>query len=692
MRQFVCLFSFTAIVVAADLPVREVVLFKHGVGYFARSGRLGPGESARLDFKAEEMNDVLKSLTVEEKGIGKISGLRYDSSEPLSRKLEEFPFSIGSQQPLSAVLDQLKGAQVELKFGTETVTGAIVGARRLAGGQNLPEREQATLLLDSGELRNVDLSAISSLRFSDPQLQLQFKDYLTAIVQSRSKDKRSVYIDSSDSGAREIQASYMIPAPVWKSSYRLIFGETGQPTLEGWAIVDNTTGDDWTNVRLALVSGRPISFVSPLYEPRYVGRPEAELAEEAALAPVVDTGAVETEMKEQQAEAPVNGRSDELERFAKLSSPKSKGRLPLPAMGTGSGRGIGGGVVGGFVGGVAQSVVVDRAAPSSITQTAAAQELGELFEYRISTPVTIRKSESAMLPFLQDKITARKLLIYSDESSIHPLNAAEITNSTGKTLDGGPVTVFDAGSYGGEALMETVKTGDKRLLSYAVDLGTRITTQFDSKAAVVREIHVNRGVLTIKNAAVETKTYTIHNVDQKPKTLIIEHPARPGYTLLERMPTEKTANAYRFEVKLASGATEKFPVTEENVFDTAFSVTDLTPDILVTYVSNKNLSAAGRRQLSDILDKKRQIAAADAEHQRVTDQINSIVRDQDRIRQNINSLNHVAGQQDQVQKYAKQLADQEAQLATLRDRQSELERKKAALQSELNTLIEKMEF
>lgn len=697
MRPFVCLLSFTVTVLAADLPVREVVLFKHGVGYFARSGRLGPGESARLDFKADEMNDVLKSLTVEEKGVGKISGLRYDSSEPLARKLEEFPFSIGAQQPLSAVLDQLKGAQVELKFGTETVTGAIVGARRLAGGQNLPEREQATLLLDSGELRNVDLSAISSLRFSDPKLQLQFKDYLAAIAQSRSKDKRSVYIDSSDSGAREIQASYMIPAPVWKSSYRLIFGESGQPTLEGWAIVDNTTGDDWTNVRLALVSGRPISFVSQLYEPRYVGRPEAELSEQEALAPVVDTGAVDIEKKDQSAEAPVAGRSDQLGRVAKLQSPKFKQFLAPQAAGSGSGAGVGprgiiGGVVGGVPGGVAQSVQVESAALSSITQTAAAQELGELFEYRIATPVTIRKSESAMLPFLQDKITARKLLIYSDESSIHPLNAAEITNSTGKTLDGGPITVFDAGSYGGEALMETVKTGDKRLLSYAVDLGTRITTQFDSKAAVVREIHVNRGILTIKNAAVETKTYTIHNVDQKPKTLIIEHPARPGYTLLERTPTEKTANAYRFEVKLASGATEKFPVTEENVFNTAFGVTDLTPDMLVVYLSNKNLSAAGRRQLSDILDKKRQITAAEAEHERVTGQINSIVRDQDRIRQNINSLNHVAGQQDQVQKYAKQLADQEAQLAALRDRQSELERNKAALQSELNTLIEKMEF
>jgi len=677
MRYVACLLSFTVTIAAADLPVREVVLFKHGVGYFARSGRLAAGESARLDFKAEEMNDVLKSLTVEEKG-GKISGLRYDSSEPLAKKLEEFPFAIGSQQPLSAVLDQLKGARVELKFGTETVTGAIVGARRLAGGQNQPEHEQATLLLDAGELRNVDLGAVSSLRFVDPKLQLQFKDYLVAIAQSRSKDKRSVYIDSSDSGAREIQASYMIPSPVWKSSYRLIFGESGQPTLEGWAIVDNTTGDDWTNVRLALVSGRPISFVSQLYEPRYVARPEAELAEEAALAPMVDTGVLDEEMKDQK-EAGIRRDVNEFDRLARLTKAKKQAVF-------------GAGVAGGVVSQNAPLPPPAPAAPSTIAASAAAQELGELFEYRISAPVTIRKSESAMLPFLQDKITARKLLIYSDESSAHPLNAAEITNSTGKTLDGGPITVFDAGSYGGEALMETVKTGDKRLLSYAVDLGTRITTKFDSKAAVVREIHVSRGLLTTKSAAVETKTYTIRNVDQKAKTLIIEHPARPGYTLLERKPSEKTANAYRFEVKLTSDATEKFPVTEENVFDNTMAVSSLTPDTLAVYISNKNLGDAGRKQLSDILDRKRQMAAADAEKQRVTERITALDHDQNRIRQNIDSLNRVPGQQEQVQKYAKQLADQEGQLATLRDRQSELDRRKAGLQSELNTLIEKMEF
>src|ERR1051325_3784537 len=277
-RLFVSFLLTTTLAMPAELPVKQVVLYKHGVGFFERSGRLGSGESARLDFNASEMNDVLKSLTIDEKGGGKISGLRYDSFDPLSHKLGEFPFQIGVGQPLSGMLDQLKGARLELKFGNETVTGAIVNGRLIAGSEKQPEREQLTLMLDSGEFRTVDLSAATGIHFNDPQLQQQFKDYLTALSAARSKEKRSVYIDSTDARERDVTASYMIPSPVWKSSYRLIFGASGQPVLEGWAVVDNTPGGDWTQVRLSLVSGRPISFVSKLYAPKFVTRPEAELA------------------------------------------------------------------------------------------------------------------------------------------------------------------------------------------------------------------------------------------------------------------------------------------------------------------------------------------------------------------------------------------------------------------------------
>jgi hypothetical protein len=666
----VSLIVSVAIGLPADLPIKQVVLYKHGVGFFERAGALGAGESARLDFNAAEMNDVLKSLTIGSSG-GKVTGLRYDSQDPLSRKLEEFPFQIGGGG-MPGMLDQLKGARVELKLGTETVVGTIVGARTFAATDKQVERDQLNLMLDSGEFRTVDLGAAAGLRFPDPKLQQQFKDYLAALAAARSKEKRSVYIDSTDAKERDVTASYMIPAPVWKSSYRLIFAEkTGDkaPMLEGWAIVDNTTGEDWTKVQLALVSGRPISFVSQLYAPKYVNRPSAELPDDSAAQAVVHSGAFE----EQKAAAGVGGFNRQ-EQFARKAPP------PPPAPAT-----------------MAQIISngaldANLVAPSSIEAAAVGRELGDLFEYRIAQPVTIRKNESAMLPFLQQSIEGRKLLIYSDHSSQHPTNAAELSNSSGKTLDGGPITVYDAGAYAGEALMETLKAGDKRLISYAVDLGTRITEAFGSKAALVREIHANRGMVTTKYAAEETRTYTVRNVDQKAKTLIIEHPVRPGYTLLSQKPKEKTATNYRFELALAGGATQEFAVNEERVFEQSIAVTNLTPDILLSYVQNRSLSDAGRRQLQRVADQKRQIVENERALQDVDAQMRAATADEDRIRRNIQSLNSVAGQQQQVQTYARQLDTQEQQLAGLRDKQAELQKRKSALQGELDKLVEALTF
>jgi hypothetical protein len=340
----------------------------------------------------------------------------------------------------------------------------------------------------------------------------------------------------------------------------------------------------------------------------------------------------------------------------------------------------------------AREAEASRDAPSTVAVTAEGRELGELFEYRFAQPVTVHKGESAMLPFLQQKIAARKLLIHSDPGAQNPMNAAELTNSSGKTLDGGPITVYDGGAYAGEALMETLKAGDKRLISYAVDLGTRITTALDSTRDAIREIHFRRGVLTTRSAIQETKTYTIRNVDQKPKTLVLEHPVRPGFKLLNQKPTETTAGAYRFEVRLAGAATEKFPLIEERVYDSSVMVANLGPDVLLSYVQNKALSETARKQLDGIAEQKRRIAEADADARRLQTEIADLTKDQERLRENIASLNRVSGQQEQVQKYARELAAQETRLAALRDQLSEARKRKAARESELNALIEKVEF
>jgi hypothetical protein len=677
------LISCAVLAYPAELPVRTVVLYKHGVGYFERSGALGPGESARLDFNAAEMNDVLKSLTINDNG-GKVAGIRYDSNIPLSNKLSEFPFRINNGEPLSAVLDQLKGARLEMEFGPTKTAGEIVSSRMVPGDKDRAEHEQLTLLMDSGELRNVDLSAASSIRFTDLKLQLQFKDYLAALASSRSKDKRTVYIDSTDSKSREVRAAYIMPMPAWKSSYRLLFDESGlQPTLEGWAIVDNTTGEDWTNVRISLISGKPISFISELYDPKYIGRPTADLPEDQAVAPTVYTGAVAD------ANAPAT-------RAAKRVGGSMGGTI-------GGLAGGGGGASGGFftpnAGLAINGQMGVQAAPplqaemSNVVQFGAAREIADLFEYDVRGAVTVKKNESAMLPFLQQKIAARKLIIFSDSTRANPLSAAELTNNTGKTLDGGPITVYDAGAYAGEALVETVKNGDRRFISYGVDLGARITTNLDSHTDNVRELHAHDGLLITRSAIVQKKTYTIRNVDPRAKTLIIEHPVRTGFNLIDTAkPLETAQNVYRFELKIPANGSLAFPVTEENVYDQQTAVSSLSPDVLLTYVRNKVVGDSARRQLQQIADVKTKIAANSAEKSRLDGDVQNIARDEERNRQNIASLSGVSGQQQLVQDYARKLADQEIQIAKFRDRQAQLDTERGALQQQLDLGIEKLQF
>lgn len=637
----------------AQLPVRKVVLYKHGVGYFERAGQLAAGESARLEFKAAEMNDVLKSLMVTERGGGAVRALRYDASDPVTQQLAEFPFRIVDQQSLPLLLDQMKGARLEITQGSESIAGTILGARQVAGSHGNPDREQVSLLTDGGELRTLDLAGAKRLRLTDPALQKQLSSYLQVLLQSRSTGKRSVTIDSTPGKARDLTVGYVIPAPAWKSAYRLLFQEQGQALLEGWAIVDNTTGEDWKDVSLAMVSGRPVSFISPLYEPRHMQRPIVQLPDTQVAAPRVFSGAIPPPPPPRPAPAPA-------------AKPAARAFIAPPA---------------------GAAFAPAQVAPSSIQVVAETRDLGELFEYRIAGTVTVRRSESAMLPFVQQRIAARKLSVYADANAGHPLHAAELSNVTGKTLDGGPITIYEGGAYGGEALIDTLKSGDRRLIAYGVDLGTRISTHFASGSETVREVKLNRGVLTSSVAVQETRTYTIHNLDKSGKTLIIEQPARPEYTLVGRKAEETTANAYRFELKLAAGVTEKFAVVEERVMSRTTALANMSTGAIVALVDGRGPNEALRRQLEPVIKAKQGIAALEERLASTDREVASIGGDQERIRRNIASLNNIAGQQEAVQSYVRQLSAQETRLVSLRDDRAKTDKELAAARTQLDRLL-----
>ncbi|MCX6607951.1 MAG: hypothetical protein NTV52_30790 [Acidobacteria bacterium] len=642
--------------VAAELPVKRVVLYKHGVGYFERSGEVPSGQTARLEFKPNEMNDVLKSLVLDEQGGGRVTGVRYDSAKPARSSL-----TVDNEVALAKFLDTLRGAKVDVELVSGKISGAILSGRVVPATDQKVQQELMVLLTDAGDLRTLDLASANSVRLTDPLLQLKLREYLQSMAGLRTQEQRAVYIDGESTRSRQIRASYLLPTPIWKSSYRLILGAA--PMLEGWAIVDNTTDSDWTGISLALVSGKPVSFQSRLYDPKFIERPFAELAEERAAAPEVYAaglgGGVGSGGPPSPPPMPV------------MAAPMAKRSMARAEM------------------------MADAAfapAQSNVVVNTAGRDLGELFEYAFSTPVTVKKNESAMLPFLQQKLETRKLLIYNDESQANPRTASEITNNTGKTLDGGPITVFDNGAYAGEALVETVKAGDKRLISYGIDLGTRITTNFDSEQRQIREIRANHGFIIAKASTEETKTYTIKNVDPRAKTLIIEHPLRGGYKLIGLTPTEKTATAYRFSLNLKPNSEEKFVVKEEYVYDRSYAISSSTPDQISIFLRNPNLSPAGKQALERIQSLKSKIAESDRRLRTTEAQSASLEKDQERLRENIRSLNSVSGQAQQVQRYASDLSARETKIVELRDQAQAERQKKGGLESELNGFLATVTF
>lgn len=651
--------------VAAELPVKKVILYKHGIGYFERGGEIPAGESARLDFKSDAMNDVLKSLTIFDATGNSVSGVRYDSSQPLAGKLAEYPFKLGERAPLTDFFDQVKGTTIELQVGATRQKGQIIGARVGPSREKTQtSTEYLSLLLESGEIGTVDLASVTSMRLVDPELQRQLNDYLRSLNSSRSREQKSVYIDSTRDAARKLNVAYTIPMPVWKSSYRLVLdaGAQKKPLLEGWAIIDNTTSEDWTKVELSVISGKPISFISRLYEPRMVARQVAELADEAPVAPTVYAAGV--------AGGAPRGAAVGMMEAREMAMAKA---APTPP---------------------AQMNRFERMDSfSSVATNNTTREAGELFEYKFSQPVTVKRNESTMLPFVQQAIDARKLLIYTQGSTReNPMNSAELINSTGKTLDGGPLSVFDGGVYAGEALVNTLKPTEKRLISYAVDLGTRVIEDQTQGDEVVTKISASRGVITRQVTTDETQTYKIANVDRKAKTLVLEHGIRDGFTLLSPKPSEQTKTHYRFEVKLTGEAEQSFVVKTQRAESDQILISNTGDEVLSELIAARRLPPAAKQSLSELATLRRQIADATSAEKALMQQATDMATDSERVRRNLSSLNGVTGQQERVQKYAADLANLDTQITTLKAQAQSEARKREGLQKQLAAKIEALNF
>src|SRR5262245_23967997 len=283
---------------AVSLPVTRVVLFNSGVGYFSRSGEVTDDARVDLSFPEADVNDLLKSMVLEDFNGGRIAAVSYDSREPITRTLASFAVNLNGNPTFAGIVSQMGGERVEVVITPGAanqpgkLNGVIVGveSQKIASGNATVDVEFLNLWCAEG-LRSVKLPDVQQLKFSNPVVESEFRRALDVLALSHDSQKKAVSLHFAGEGKRKVQVGYVIEAPIWKTSYRLVLSDKEKPYLQGWALVENPTDEDWGGVKMALISGRPISFKMDLYNPLYVARPVVEPELFASLRPVTYRGA-----------------------------------------------------------------------------------------------------------------------------------------------------------------------------------------------------------------------------------------------------------------------------------------------------------------------------------------------------------------------------------------------------------------
>jgi hypothetical protein len=678
---------------AADrLPVRRVVLYKSGVGYFEHLGRISGNQTVTIDFTSGQLDDALKSLTALDLGGGRIAGVNYNSEASLERRLGELRLPVGSETTRAAFLSALRGARLDVRSAGTRVVGRLLSVERLERRSDGASThvDALSIVSDAGEIRTIALDAGVSVRIMEADLNQEIGRYLALVGSVRDHDVRRLSLATTGTGDRDLFVSYVSEVPVWKATYRLVLpsaGESRRPLLQGWAIVDNTVGQDWERVELSLVAGAPQSFVQAISQPYYVQRPVVPLPERVTLTPQTHQAAITTAAPNAAPEAP--------------PPPASP---PRPGRGAGAGRG---GVVGGVAGGVAQStlnttrdgVAMRADAVSEVTVSAAraafqaeatAAQLGDLFEYKLKEPVTIRKNQSALVPILGAEVEAERVSLWNPAAGLNrPLRAVWLTNATGLTLDGGSFSVIEGQAFAGEGLIEPLKAGERRLLSYAVDLGVHVDAKSETVPTRVTRVQINRGVVIQTTEEQQTRTYSARNEDVEPRVLVVEHPARAGWSLGGTMkPAETTAAWHRFRVIIDPKTTRTFTVEETRPVRTQVMVSTVTDDHIQLWVRSKAISPALETALREVITRKDALARVAAQIAAHQSQIDEIGRDQQRIRENMKSLTRSAEERALLQRYVRQLDEQENRLEALRKEIQTLTGERQRLEAELAKYVE----
>jgi hypothetical protein len=606
------------------LPVTKISVYSSGLAYYEHTGALNGPAVIILPLKENAVNDALKSLVLNDPASSN-PAVSYQSPYTLFQTLRSLRIDLSDETDMAGILRKLRGMEVELAVPSP-VSGKIMGVEyrsRVIPPSGAGINEPWLLLHTEQGIKMFSFSDINAIKFKDPAIEADLNRALDLIAGSRNYDSRDLTISLPGTGSRRVSINYVIPAPVWKVSYRLDLGSgNAKPRFQGWAIVDNDGDTDWDKVELSLVAGRPSSFIQNLYPPYYVSRPVLPLAIAGTADAVThDQGYVP---------APVPSPENSLSQIsaAKAREPARQADYEMNLRAAG----------------VIETTV-------SGAEAAAA---GEQFEFTIKSPVSIARRMSAMLPLADAFVEASKMLIFSGSGSanrnLNPRLGAELTNTSGIKLPAGPITVYDGGTYAGDALIEFWNEGEKRLISYGEALSV-IGAVTNDRSNTISSVTISGGVMTITRRQEYLRTYTFKNNAAQDRLLVIEHPKNQGAVLDSPKADEETPALYRFSVTLPSaGLTvnirESRPIMER------VTLLQLRPEAFLSYTVSQELPANVREALRQAVNLRSAVNASQTAVTETEKQRSGLVSEQDRVRKNLEAA---GGQTQQGQEYLKRL-------------------------------------
>jgi hypothetical protein len=611
--QAAALFAVVGPANAADLSLQRVMLSSGGVGYFEYEATVDGNATLNLDVPIDQVDDILKSLVVYDDS-GTAGEITLPGREPLTQSFLDLPFDRTALESAPALLNALQGAELRVT-GPKPMSGRLLRVveetSRGADGLAIP-RDRVTLLTGAG-IEQFILQDADSVAFVDPELQKKVGTALLRVASHSSDGRRQLTLESRGPGKRTIRVGYVVGVPLWKASYRLSLPadpQADRARLQGWAILENFSGQDWHDVSLTLLSGNPVTFRQALFESYYVKRPSIPVEVAGRVLPSLDTGSIAADVAPRDAAAP----SPALQRKSSAMASPAEGMAAAPPPAN------------------APAQIEAAQVAESVTQTA----------FTLPYRVSVAAGQSLAVPILDRELPSQRIDLYQPSADQrHPLAAAALVNGGETGLPPGVLTMYEqttvgGAAYLGDARLAAFPPGEKRIMSYAVDAKVTVDRSNDEQHAIVKAA-IAQGVMRLTRLTRQITTYRVKTADPGEHPLLIEHPRIVGWNLTAPDPThvELSANAYRIPVTLPGDTQGTLAVTIERPLEETIRLLDLADDRLGVLVASNELEPSVRKALEELASRRQALGRQNAELDKLREQRRQLVEDEKRLRDNL---------------------------------------------------------